>query len=416
MFFKEVETVSVLAISWRLFPLIIVLIAFVFARLGNLNAIDIEVLRALPYLLACVLFGFASMFNRSRFMAPIVIAVFAYHFIRERLQVPLVQQEVMAMYAGLNVLFCIQLTLSSIVPEKGMFNRIGGLFVLVLLSGDALLWYYGSSQAWLTWLSGVESQQVSLFEKQYWLTKFLLFMHGVTLVVLVGVAAIRRTVADFALLLTWLTGVFVFFDFSLVEVSSVCFSALFLALFVFFQQSNYQVTYQDALTGISGRRALDDYLSTLGRRYTIAMLDVDHFKKFNDTHGHDVGDQVLRMVASRIANVEGGGRAFRYGGEEFTIVFNRRSADEAFVFLEAVRESIQQYQMTLRSDDRELDKKAGKKQRGTDSKPKVKTVSVTISIGVANSASGLSPSDVIKQSDDLLYQAKEAGRNCTIRP
>jgi diguanylate cyclase (GGDEF)-like protein len=188
---------------------------------------------------------------------------------------------------------------------------------------------------------------------------------------------------------------------------------LFLGLFILYQQSNYQVTYKDALTGISGRRALEDYLSTLGRHYSIAMLDVDHFKQFNDTHGHDVGDQVLRMVASKIAKVEGGGRAFRYGGEEFTIVFNRKSADEIFVFAEAVRESIQNYALTLRSDSREEDKKEGKKQRGQGST--TKTVSVTISIGLANSESGLTTAQVIKKADGLLYKAKEAGRNCTIK-
>jgi hypothetical protein len=144
------------------------------------------------------------------------------------------------------------------------------------------------------------------------------------------------------------------------------------------------------------------------------MLDVDHFKKFNDTYGHDVGDQVLKMVAARVAQVQGGGKAFRYGGEEFTIVFNRRSADEIRVFLEAVRESIQHYEMVLRSDERVKDKKAGKESRGKNTKAKVKTVSVTISIGVANSEQGLKPKDIIKKADQLLYKAKEAGRNCTV--
>jgi diguanylate cyclase (GGDEF)-like protein len=369
----------------------------------------------MPYLLACVLLGFTAMFNRSRFIAPIIIALFVYHFIRERLQVPLAQEKVMAMFAGLNILFCLQLVISAIVPEKGLFNSKGSVFIGLLVCGDILLWYYGDALWWITWLATIEIQQVSLFETQFWITQALVLCHSVTFICLGLVSIIRRTPADFALLLTWLTGVLVFFDFSFVDVSSVCFSALCLALFVFFQQSNYQVTYKDALTGISGRRALDDYLTTLGRHYAIAMLDVDHFKKFNDTHGHDVGDQVLRMVASRIAKVEGGGKAFRFGGEEFTVVFNRRTANDIFVYLEAVRESIQQYEMTLRSDEREIDKQTGQQQRGKKAKPTAKTVSVTISIGVANSQSGYSPKDVIKSADDLLYRAKDAGRNCTIR-
>lgn len=405
---------SFINISWRLLPLIIVLLAFFLARYQLFSFVDVDILRVLPYLLACVLVGFAAMFNRIRFMAPILIAVFSYHFIRERLQVPLSQNTVMSMYTGLNMLFCSQLILSSVLPEKGMFNRMGYMFLFVIIIMDVILWFYGSTYLWIHWLASIESHQNILFEKQYWITQALVMLHGVTLSVLLLMCYFRRTTADFALLLTWLAGILVFLDFSLLNVSSACFSALFLGLFVFYQQSNYQVTYKDALTGISGRRALDDYLSTLGKHYAIAMLDVDHFKKFNDTHGHDVGDQVLKMVAARVAQVQGGGKAFRYGGEEFTIVFNRKSADGIFVFLEAVRESIQKYEMVLRSDERVKDKKSGKESRGKKVKSKTNTVSVTISIGVANSAAGLKPKDIIKQADQLLYKAKESGRNCTV--
>jgi diguanylate cyclase (GGDEF)-like protein len=406
--------VSLINISWRFLPLIVVLAAFTLARFNQLYFIDVEILRVVPYILACVLFGFAAMFNRSRFMAPIIIALFAYHFIRERLQVPLSQNTVMAMFTGLNVLFCFQLILSSLLPEKGMFNRMGFVFLSCIVMSDIVLWFYGASYLWVDWLKGIESQQITLFENKYWLTQALVILQAITLSVLSLMAFIRKSAADFAILLAWLTGILVFSDFSLLDVSSICFSALFLGLFILYQQSNYQVTYQDALTGISGRRALDDYLSTLGKHYAIAMLDVDHFKKFNDTHGHDVGDQVLKMVAARVAQVQGGGKAFRYGGEEFTIVFNRKCADEIFVFLEAVRESIQKYEMVLRSDDRVNDKKSGKESRGKKVKSKTNTVSVTISIGVANSAAGLKPKDIIKQADQLLYKAKESGRNCTV--
>tara|TARA_R110002072_G_scaffold122685_4_gene257471 strand:+ start:18921 stop:20147 length:1227 start_codon:yes stop_codon:yes gene_type:complete len=407
--------VSFINLLWRLLPLIIVVVAFLITRFNQLHFLDIDILRILPYLLACVLFGFAAMFNRSRFMAPIIIVLFVYYFIRERLQVPLSQSAVMAMFTGLNFLFCLQLILSSILPEKGLFTRVGFAFFLLLILGDGFLWFYGASPLWMEFLAGLESHNRVFFEQQYWITQALLIVHGLTFSLLFVMTLIRRSTADFALMLTWFSGLLVFSDFSLLEVSSACFSALFLGLFVFYQQSNYQVTYKDALTGISGRRALDDYLSTLGRDYAIAMLDVDLFKKFNDTYGHDIGDQVLRMVAARVAQVQGGGKAFRYGGEEFTIVFNRKSSDDAFVFLEAVRESIQKYEMVLRSEERIKNKKPGKESRGKNTKSKVKTVSVTISIGVANSEAGLAPKDVIKQADQLLYKAKESGRNCTVR-
>lgn len=409
-----VEAVSVINVSWRFLPFIIVILAFTLARFNQLYLIDVELLRVLPYILACVLLGFASMFNRSRFMAPVIIGLFTYHFIRERLQVPLSHSTVMAMFTGLNLLFCSQLILSSLLPEKGMFNRMGFSFLSLIIMTDSVLWFYGASYFWVDWLKSLDIQQVILLENQYWITQALVILHAFTFIVLSLMAFIRKSAADFAMLLTWLTGVLVFSDFSLLDVSSACFSALFLGLFVLYQQSNYQVTYKDALTGIPGRRALDDYLSTLGKHYSIAMLDVDHFKKFNDTYGHDVGDQVLKMVAAKVAQVQGGGKAFRYGGEEFTIVFNRKLADEIFVFLEAVRVAIQKYEMVLRSEERVKDKKSGKASRGKSSAPKAKTVSVTISIGVANSEQAKKPKDIIKAADQLLYKAKDTGRNCTV--
>ncbi|MDP0971523.1 diguanylate cyclase, partial [Klebsiella pneumoniae] len=83
--------------------------------------------------------------------------------------------------------------------------------------------------------------------------------------------------------------------------------------------------FRDELTGLPGRRALNERTQRLGRNYVLAITDVDHIKRFNDTHGHDVGDQVLRLVASKLSKVNGGGRAYRYGGEEFAVVFAGKS-------------------------------------------------------------------------------------------
>ncbi|WP_419901870.1 diguanylate cyclase [Kiloniella sp.] len=93
-------------------------------------------------------------------------------------------------------------------------------------------------------------------------------------------------------------------------------ASLLLVLGLF--QESHRMAFLDELTGIPGRRALLTDMKKLGRRYSLAMVDIDFFKKFNDTHGHDVGDQVLRMVSSRLKQTGGGARAYRYGGEEFT--------------------------------------------------------------------------------------------------
>jgi len=178
-------------------------------------------------------------------------------------------------------------------------------------------------------------------------------------------------------------------------------------------RDSYNMAYLDELTSLPQRRALNEHLVSLGNHYSIAMLDVDHFKKFNDTHGHDVGDQVLQMVATKIGQVKGSGKAYRFGGEEFTIVFNRKSQSETVYFLEEVRKSIESYEMVIRQQERPEDEKADRSKRSRGSFHKAeKKVSVAISIGVADrSARGETPEDVLKKADGALYKAKKAGRN-----
>ena len=177
---------------------------------------------------------------------------------------------------------------------------------------------------------------------------------------------------------------------------------------------SHDMAYRDELTALPSRRALNQLLLSLGRRYSIAMLDIDHFKNFNDAHGHDIGDEVLRMVASRIARVGGGGKAFRYGGEEFTIVFAGKSRAQVGTHLEALRGSIENYRMVLRRDKRKISNGVGKQARVPrgNNDPHHHALSVTISIGYAERKPRQNrPEAVIKVADEALYRAKQNGRN-----
>jgi diguanylate cyclase (GGDEF)-like protein len=181
-------------------------------------------------------------------------------------------------------------------------------------------------------------------------------------------------------------------------------------LLVALLQESHQLAFRDELTGLLARRALHERLRSLGPRYALAMVDIDHFKSFNDTHGHDIGDQVLKLVAGRLAKVHGGGIAYRYGGEEFCVLFHDRSAAQARPHLEAVRGAIERYKMAVRADDRPKDSDDPTNLR--INKPPQKTLSVTVSIGVAGSSTELrSPAQVLKAADEALYRAKQAGRN-----
>jgi diguanylate cyclase (GGDEF)-like protein len=188
------------------------------------------------------------------------------------------------------------------------------------------------------------------------------------------------------------------------------YAAAGLVLIVAVLQETYRLAFRDELTRLPSRRALNERLKAFGRRYAVAMVDVDHFKRFNDTHGHDVGDQVLRMVAARLARVGGGGQAFRYGGEEFTVLFPGKDVDEVLPHLEALRADVEGYRMAIRAADRPRRKRAGKRRRsGASTAP---TVSVTVSIGVAERTDRNEyPEAVIKAADRALYRAKRAGRN-----
>ena len=183
---------------------------------------------------------------------------------------------------------------------------------------------------------------------------------------------------------------------------------------------SHRMAFRDGLTGLPNRRALEEQLRALSGEYTIAMVDVDHFKSFNDIHGHDTGDQVLKLVAARLDEVEGGGRAFRYGGEEFTVLFPGHLLFDVMPHLEKVRATIEHYRMALRADDRPKDTKEGARMRADEegASPRAKgrnadnTVSVTVSIGAAAPGKKLkTPADVIKAADEALYRAKQAGRN-----
>ena len=138
------------------------------------------------------------------------------------------------------------------------------------------------------------------------------------------------------------------------------------------------------------------------------MVDVDHFKKFNDKYGHDIGDQVLKKLASQLRQVRGG-KAFRYGGEEFTVLFPNKSLNEAKLFCDELCKKVESSPFMLRNKKRPKTIKDETKKR---KQAKAKPLTITISIGVAErSQSLITAEDVIKQADNALYKAKKNGRN-----
>ena len=191
-------------------------------------------------------------------------------------------------------------------------------------------------------------------------------------------------------------------------------------------ENSYLLAYHDELTTLPSRRAFNDALLVLKSPFSIAVVDIDHFKRFNDTHGHETGDQVLRMVATNLARVTGGGQAYRCGGEEFNILFPGKTTAEVLPHLEALRELVEKSEFRLRGADRRQAPR-GPDRRNQRSRTRAgkgdairrlaeekssSMLSVTISIGVATAATDkVGPQMVLEFADKALYEAKANGRN-----
>ncbi len=170
---------------------------------------------------------------------------------------------------------------------------------------------------------------------------------------------------------------------------------------------SYRLAYHDGLTGLPGRRALKEALERVGGAYAVAMADVDHFKRFNDTYGHEVGDEALRAVATRLKEALPEAEVFRYGGEEFAILFGRRSAEQCLPMLEAAREAVAAEEFTVRGRLRPRKKPAKPKSRRGQTR---ETITVSLGVAQADQRHG-SAEEVIAAADRALYRAKENGRN-----
>jgi diguanylate cyclase (GGDEF)-like protein len=190
-------------------------------------------------------------------------------------------------------------------------------------------------------------------------------------------------------------------------------------------ETSYLLAYHDELTTLPSRRAFNDALQRLREPYSIAAVDIDHFKRFNDTYGHDTGDEVLRLVAAKLARVTGGGQAYRCGGEEFAILFRGKTAPEVMVHLEQLRTTVEAAEFHQRGGDRRQTPRGpdrrgdrhGRRRKGhairrlaqEHSPPRL---TVTVSIGVASSSSERpNPDQVLQAADQALYRAKANGRN-----
>ncbi len=372
--------------------------------------------RILPLVLACLGIGLGLIYNRVRAVCLLLAIALAFAILHGLvggfLNTGAVTALTPLLFHAVSVWLPLLIALHGLWPERGRLRHdlllrgvvsgaAVGVFALLAAQGPQGMHDLLSDHHW-PWLPTGWSRLAQL--------PTLVFVLG-----LAGLAvqALRQprplhTAMLIALLVVWTMLPRVFLSPALLPALA---SAALLLLVSAMLQESFHMAFRDELTGLPGRRALNECLQRVGATYTIAMVDVDHFKRFNDTHGHDSGDDVLRLVATRLAAVGSGGRAFRYGGEEFALVFLDRPAPACVDAVEALRAMVEDTRLTLRDRAaRAADDAVGRLQRGRGGAGTV--VQVTVSIGVADSRAGDGPQAVIKAADQALYAAKDAGRNC----
>lgn len=390
---------------------LLVLAGVILLRPGILPNTVQSYLRGYPYLVFAVGLGLGWYFHRSRIVFALLILAVAGGALRSL--GPVIPGAIGvgdAVFVAVATLVPINLAAFAVQKERGLFTPRGVLRLFAIAAQIALVDLtirvdWDAPYEWLT--SAVLDPALTSWTP---LPQASLALFGCATGLLAMRSISRRDPIDTGLLWALLSA-FLALHGNRSGWSPLAFVATGgLALIWASVETTYRMAYYDELTGLPGRRALNEALLRVGSRYAVAMVDVDHFKRLNDVFGHDVGDQALRMVAAKLSGIAGGGKAFRYGGEEFVVLFARATGAEAVPHLETARRTIAASSFILRGPRRPRKKPAGHTPR---SGPQV-AVSLTISIGLAEPdprKGKVSPQQVLRAADKALYRAKGAGRN-----
>ncbi|MCV6605996.1 MAG: GGDEF domain-containing protein, partial [Porticoccaceae bacterium] len=309
--------------------------------LPHTSGISGEQLAALPYVLCALATLIALIAHQGRELATALLAILCYWLIQNHLQASLSSQPAGQIFALLSLWLPIAIGALLLLPDTSWRHSSGLIAVLaapltaLLISGLFAinpLWFSDQANALLaTSFHGLKLPTLPAF----------LFI-GVSLLAVFRLLW-RNNYADSSLLGCALLMGITLGWFQLANISAVLFTTIGLVLLINQVLSFLHIGYRDELTQIANRRALHKAARELRSNYSLAMVDIDHFKKINDKHGHDLGDQVLKVVAGKLRQVGSGGKVFRYGGEEFCLLFNGKNAEQTEEELEKLRQTIAEY-------------------------------------------------------------------------
>ncbi|XNH06129.1 GGDEF domain-containing protein [Vibrio cyclitrophicus] len=364
----------------------------------------------LPYILLSVAVLLCHTFRQGRMAMVSSTMLVAYLIIQVRLQTPLNTGTTLLELSLLATLLPVTCLLVYAFPDNGVNSKSMFLYALVVvlfMVWAQLIVSHFHAGGFESWSEGILFTVRDFSKLPFVLVLYSLCLLGLTAILVLVYNRSIDVVVYSAILLA--SSTFTFFDVQ--YISSTMFSLSGTLIIIYVMSASHDMAFNDQLTNIPGRHALEVDMKHLGRKYSMAMVDIDHFKTFNDTYGHDIGDDVLKLVARLITETGGGARAYRYGGEEFTIIFKGKYADQVKADLQALISDIQNYDMIIRNThERPDDHEVGMKKRDQSSNP-TEVVNVTVSIGVSDSTTTKHPEEVLKLADNALYKAKETGRN-----
>ena len=366
-------------------------------------------LRQLPYILLALAALIALLSDHAPEAGATISLLCGYWIIQTWLQSPLDSQPASQIFYLLTLITPSLIVAYALWPQSNC-RQIAGIAAIVLspllLIVIARLYAFEHSL-----LLGAASSALANGFGGGHLSALTWSLYMIALPLCLGLCLKRQNSFDSSLLGCGLMTLITYNWIQLYSISAFMYAGMGLLLTLNITITLLQIGYRDDLTQIGNRRALQQTAKTLRGPYSIAMVDADYFKKINDQFGHDLGDQALRVIANLLKQTADGGKACRYGGEEFCLLFKGKTKQEVLATLEASRQAIANYDMVVRDKKQRPKKtKQGEKKRGASRRNS--DVRLTVSIGVACSDNITPFEQVLKSADRALYRAKAQGRNC----
>lgn len=285
-------------------------------RAAGLPAARHELMLEAPYLTIFLGILLSAHFHRGRAFCVLLMLGLAYWGLRLCFVGDLSGTKGQIVIQALSFLLPLNIGLFSFMRERGVVSAAGRMRLgFILLQAGAVVWIvrFDAHYAAIPRLLSTRLSESSIFTG-FPLPQSAMPLFALSLAAAGGRTLFRQSPLESAFVGAMLAGWIAMVRGGNENAPPIFMTAAAVTLAFAILYDFYLMAYRDELTGLPSRRALNERMAGGGRRFVAAMVDVDHFKGFNDTHGHDVGDQVLKMVAARLREVSGGGKAYRYGG------------------------------------------------------------------------------------------------------